>query len=241
MAITAAVVIAVGLIDNPGPQQVALSPIEIAAAEIVAPETAPSESPEENGAASATEAEQVEETAEERPPRGRAARSGTQVDRARREVFPVETPSVMVASATDGDAPSAEESAPPIPPPAAASETADENPFDDDVPLAATVPSAARDVAPAANGELPERPTRAQVQAGMLSVRSAVQRCLGRGGRVPVRVVILGRTGSVQTAQVQDAFFARQPTGGCIARAVRGAEFPPFQQTRLTVVYPYEF
>ncbi|MEM6959686.1 MAG: hypothetical protein AAF645_28645, partial [Myxococcota bacterium] len=90
-------------------------------------------------------------------------------------------------------------------------------------------------------GALPEQPTRAQVQRGMLAVRSAVGACLERGGRVPVRVTILGSTGRVAMARVEDSYFARQPMGGCIARAVRRAQFPRFARERLVVVYPYEF
>lgn len=92
-----------------------------------------------------------------------------------------------------------------------------------------------------ADADMPETPTRQQVQSALLAVRSGVQACMGRGGRVPVRVTVSGRTGRVMTATVQDAYFARQPTGGCIARAVRQARFPRFSQERLVVVYPYEF
>lgn len=89
--------------------------------------------------------------------------------------------------------------------------------------------------------DMPETPSRQDVQSALLAVRSGVQACMGRGGRVPVRVTVSGRTGRVMTATVQDAYFARQPTGGCIARAVRQARFPRFSQERLVVVYPYEF
>ncbi|MFT5358918.1 MAG: hypothetical protein ACI9KE_006159 [Polyangiales bacterium] len=91
------------------------------------------------------------------------------------------------------------------------------------------------------DADLQETPSREEVQSALLAVRGSVRECMGRGGRVPVRVTVSGRTGRVTTAQVQDAYFARQPTGGCIAQAVRRARFPRFQQERLVVVYPYEF
>lgn len=88
---------------------------------------------------------------------------------------------------------------------------------------------------------LPEQPTRAQVRAGLQSVRGAVQSCApGATGSVRVRVSIAG-SGRVTTALVQDQRWARPPYGSCIARAIRTATFPRFEKDRLVVVYPFRF
>ncbi len=87
--------------------------------------------------------------------------------------------------------------------------------------------------------DLPEQPTREQVQASLSAVRPAIAACVDGHGRIPVRVTILG-SGRVTTAVVEDTFFARPPTGSCIARAVRTARFPRFSDDRLVVLYPFQ-
>jgi hypothetical protein len=87
---------------------------------------------------------------------------------------------------------------------------------------------------------LPERLDRAQVQAGMRGVATAASRCgRGQAGRVTVDVVISGNTGRVTWATVTGPF-AGTPTGACVARAVRRAEFSRFSDETLTVRgYPF--
>ena len=88
--------------------------------------------------------------------------------------------------------------------------------------------------------DLPPTPTREQVQAALAAVRPAVQACIEGHGTVRVRIIVRGASGRVTTAVVQDGYFARQPYGGCIARAVRTARFPRFQQSTFVIVYPFQ-
>ncbi len=88
------------------------------------------------------------------------------------------------------------------------------------------------------SADLPLTPSREQVQAALSAVRSAVQACVEGRGTVRVRVSV-ARSGRVTTALVEDPYWARPPTGTCIARAVRTARFPPFVQDRFVVVYPF--
>lgn len=104
-------------------------------------------------------------------------------------------------------------------------------------------PAKAATPPPAAAGGgsgLPAKLSRAQVQAGMRTVAGAVARC-GRGesGRVTVNVVIDGSSGRVSSAEVTGQF-AGSAVGSCAARAVRGARFPRFSDSSLSVRgYPF--
>ena len=90
------------------------------------------------------------------------------------------------------------------------------------------------------SSDLPDHLNRAQVQGGMNRVAAAVRRCgAGQSGTVMVNVVISGSTGRVTSANVTGNF-AGTPVGSCAARAVRGASFPRFQQSSLSVRYPFQ-
>ena len=88
--------------------------------------------------------------------------------------------------------------------------------------------------------DLPEEPTRDEVQAALSAIRPAVQSCVQPGAQVRVRITI-ANSGRVTTAVVEDDYWSRQPHGGCIARAVRTASFPRFARDRFVVVFPFQF
>ena len=88
--------------------------------------------------------------------------------------------------------------------------------------------------------DLPEEPTRDEVQAALSAIRPAVQSCVTPGAQVRVRITI-ANSGRVTTAVVEDDYWSRQPHGGCIARAVRTASFPRFARDRFVVVFPFQF
>ena len=88
--------------------------------------------------------------------------------------------------------------------------------------------------------DLPEEPTREEVQAALNAIRPAVQSCVQPGAQVRVRITI-ANSGRVTTAVVEDDYWSRQPHGGCIARAVRTASFPRFARDRFVVVFPFQF
>lgn len=92
--------------------------------------------------------------------------------------------------------------------------------------------------AAAAVPALADAPSREQVQAALSAVRPAVQACVDGHGTVRVRVSVAS-SGRVTTALVEDPYWARPPTGSCIARAVRTARFPPFARERFVVLYPF--
>lgn len=95
-------------------------------------------------------------------------------------------------------------------------------------------------VAPPPPADLPEEPTRDEVQAALSAIRPAVQSCVTPGAQVRVRITI-ANSGRVTTAVVEDDYWSRQPHGGCIARAVRTASFPRFARDRFVVVFPFQF
>jgi hypothetical protein len=79
--------------------------------------------------------------------------------------------------------------------------------------------------------------SREQVIAAMKHVQPAVSACFhGTTGTVMADVTIIGRTGRVTTAQVSGQNGA---IGSCIARAIRGASFPPFKAETLNIRYPF--
>ncbi len=76
--------------------------------------------------------------------------------------------------------------------------------------------------------------------AALGSVRPAVAACAGgRGGVATVRVTFAGASGRVTTAVVEGAF-AGSSEGSCIARAVRAASVPPFEQPTASVSFPFQ-
>ncbi|MFO0683316.1 MAG: hypothetical protein U0234_14760 [Sandaracinus sp.] len=85
---------------------------------------------------------------------------------------------------------------------------------------------------------LPTTPDRSTIQTILEGRADAVRACAaGAHGLADVDVVIAG-SGRITTATVNGTF-AGTPVGSCIARAVRGATFPPFSQARFEVTYPY--
>jgi len=87
--------------------------------------------------------------------------------------------------------------------------------------------------------DLPEQPSRGDVQSALTRVSPAVTACgAGEHGMAPVAITIAGSTGRVTNAVVSGSF-AGTPVGSCIARAVRGATFPHFSRPSLTVNFPF--
>ena len=79
---------------------------------------------------------------------------------------------------------------------------------------------------------------RGQVRAGMQAVQGRVRACgNGQSGRVSVSVRI-APSGRVAHARVE-GYYASRPEGSCIARAVRGAQFPAFDGPTLTIRYQF--
>jgi hypothetical protein len=65
-----------------------------------------------------------------------------------------------------------------------------------------------------------------------------VVRACGIEGDPAVVTVTFANTGRVTTATVAPPY-AGTPAGSCMARAVRGARLPPFQQNIFEVRYPF--
>lgn len=89
------------------------------------------------------------------------------------------------------------------------------------------------------SGGLPDTPPRDAVARGLRSVQGAVRACGGgQHGTANTTVTISGSTGRVTSAQVSGQF-AGTPVGSCVARAVRGAQFPRFRRPTFTVNFPF--
>jgi hypothetical protein len=86
---------------------------------------------------------------------------------------------------------------------------------------------------------LPESPSRAQVKTAMDAVAPQVQKCGPGSGRVVLSVTVAGPTGRVVNAEPTGEAVGT-PHGLCAARAVKLAKFPPFQQARLNIKYPFD-
>jgi hypothetical protein len=85
---------------------------------------------------------------------------------------------------------------------------------------------------------LPATPDRSTIQAVLSARTAAVTACAnGAHGLADVDIVIAS-SGRITTATVNGPF-AGTPVGSCIARAIRGATFPPFSQPRFEVTYPF--
>jgi len=85
--------------------------------------------------------------------------------------------------------------------------------------------------------DLPDTPSRDEVQAAFTAVLPNLRACTDSHGAVPIRVTISG-SGRVTTAMVQ-GHFAGTPEGSCLARAVRTARLPAFRQRRINVNFPF--
>lgn len=99
-----------------------------------------------------------------------------------------------------------------------------------------------RDTTPAPaprEADLPAIPSRDDVDRALEPVRGAVRACAQAAhGIASVRITVAGSSGRV-TSAVVEGDLAGTPTGSCVARAVRGAEFHPFQRATFTVQYPF--
>jgi len=74
--------------------------------------------------------------------------------------------------------------------------------------------------------------------SAMSGVKNAVGACAkGQTGVAFVNVSVAGATGRVTAAEVTGI---TGPAGSCIAKAVRGASFPKFQQRVFKVKYPFK-
>jgi hypothetical protein len=93
-------------------------------------------------------------------------------------------------------------------------------------------------VTPRSTEGLPETPSRDDVLAALDPVRPKVAQCApGQHGVAEVDITV-SDTGAVTHAVVAGDF-AGTPEGSCIARAVRGATFRPFQKPRFRVIDPF--
>ena len=92
--------------------------------------------------------------------------------------------------------------------------------------------------APAPSSNLPKTPSRNDVISALKGVKGAVAACgKGQSGIATVQVTVAGSTGRVTNAQVSGV---TGPPGSCIAKAVRKAKFPKFQQKVFKVKYPFK-
>jgi hypothetical protein len=72
----------------------------------------------------------------------------------------------------------------------------------------------------------------------MRGVQRAVSACgQGQHGSVMVRVSVAGPSGRVSNAEASGGM--PPAVRSCVARAVRGAHFPPFRRSSMTINYPF--
>lgn len=87
--------------------------------------------------------------------------------------------------------------------------------------------------------ELPQTPSRSDVQRALEGLAGAVRTCGGGArGMAPTRIVFSGETGRVTDAQVTGGALPPEARS-CIARAVRSAHLPRFEQRTFSVTYPF--
>ena len=92
----------------------------------------------------------------------------------------------------------------------------------------------------ASNSNLPETLSRNDIQGGMRGIKGKVQGCYDRfkvPGLASVQITI-GRAGKVTATKVKGVF-ASTPTGACVQKAAKGARFPKFKGTPITITYPF--
>jgi hypothetical protein len=86
---------------------------------------------------------------------------------------------------------------------------------------------------------LPAKLGRSSIQGGMSRVMGTARACGRRfstSGRISVRLVVAGSTGSVLSVSPKGAH-SRSLTGRCVARALRSARFKPFARSRQSFYY----
>ncbi|MBW2463485.1 MAG: hypothetical protein JRH11_17675 [Deltaproteobacteria bacterium] len=90
----------------------------------------------------------------------------------------------------------------------------------------------------AASADLPEHPSREEVQTGMHAIQSYMEACAnGAHGQANMDVTI-HPSGRVQRAHTGGTF-AGTPEGSCMAREARRARFPRFSGESFTINFPF--
>jgi predicted Zn finger-like uncharacterized protein len=97
--------------------------------------------------------------------------------------------------------------------------------------------AAAKRAEPAADSNLPDKPSRDDVISAMNGVKGPVQACAqGQSGVAFANITVSGKTGRVSGAEVTGI---TGEAGSCIARAVRKASFPKFKSDTFQVKFPF--
>jgi hypothetical protein len=96
------------------------------------------------------------------------------------------------------------------------------------------------EVEPEQDAEPEGTPGSQDVQASFASVAPRVRACVaGQGGRVVTIRAVFASSGRVTAAVVEASSVGVSPRErSCIARAVRGAQLPPFEESRFEVTFP---
>lgn len=93
-------------------------------------------------------------------------------------------------------------------------------------------------VAPPADVDLPEQPSRSDIQLALEQVRPALLECTQGAHGVTYAAVTIANTGKVAHSIVEGNFVGTG-AGSCIARALRGVSFPAFTGPNFKVRYPF--
>lgn len=107
--------------------------------------------------------------------------------------------------------------------------------------LDARVPGGAgRNNARSAQGSgLPYKPSRSAIVEAMRPLETAVEACKpGHQGRVVFRVVVEGKTGTVQKVKLEGPL-GETAKGGCMESVIHSASFPRFRKETLEIEYPF--
>jgi predicted Zn finger-like uncharacterized protein len=90
------------------------------------------------------------------------------------------------------------------------------------------------------DSSLPDQLEKSQIVQGMSSVKGKVGSCYDQfkvPGMASVNVTIQ-KSGSISNASVGGSF-AGTPTGSCVEKAVKGAHFPKFKGSAMSLTYPF--
>jgi hypothetical protein len=91
--------------------------------------------------------------------------------------------------------------------------------------------------------ELPEQPTRPDVQASMHAVAPAIAACAGGAHGMATLSYEFGNDGRVRSVVVRDGHVGGAPITAaverCIVAAARSAVLPPFRRETIVINYPY--
>lgn len=91
--------------------------------------------------------------------------------------------------------------------------------------------------APAAEANLPDKPSRDDVISAMNGVKGAVSACAqGQTGVAFANITVSGKTGRVSNVEVTGM---TGEVGSCIARTVRKAAFPKFKSDNFQIKFPF--